>query len=231
MFRIPETTEMINIITRGKTTEDVVNEASMQGHVRANVNGRRGFFVGESLHFNAPDEELEREFGERKKALAMVNKYESLEVFVKECERVMGIWSEESVTAQDGTEISSRWNLVNTGRSCDPGRAVNYLSRGTFTYWWNFAVAIVDKLEENRLLRVASEKIRESREIEEEERCSRIRREQRRRREEQYYQEQSRRRDEEYRVQQERFYKDQYFKGNTHRQRSPIRGRRRNEYY
>ena len=39
-----------------------------------------------------------------------------------------------------------------------------------------------------------------------------------------------RRREEEYRVQQERFYKDQYFKGNTHRQRSPIR-RRRNEYY
>jgi len=36
------------------------------------------FFVGESLHFLAPDEELEREFGERKKALAMVNKYDNL---------------------------------------------------------------------------------------------------------------------------------------------------------
>ena len=36
---LPDSTEMINIITRGKTTEDVVNEDTMQGHVRAKVNG------------------------------------------------------------------------------------------------------------------------------------------------------------------------------------------------
>jgi len=142
----------------------------------------------------------------------------------------MGRWSDESVVAKDGTEISSRWNLVNTGRSCDPGRAMHMLSRSTYTCWWNIAVGIVEKLEENRLLRVASEKIRESREIEEEERCYRYRREQRLRREEDYRREQRRRREEEYRVGKERCYKDQYYKGNGHRQRSPIRSRR-NEYY
>ena len=175
MYSIPDSDVMINIITGDKTTEDVINEDTMKGHVRAKVNGRSVFFVGESLHFLAPDEEIEREFGERKKALAMVRKYESLEVYVKECEQVMGRWSEESVVAKDGTKISSRWNLVNTGRSCDPGREMHYLCRSTYTCWWNFAVRIVDKLEENRLLRVASEKIRESREIEEEERCYRYR--------------------------------------------------------
>jgi len=179
MYSIPDAEDMINTITGGKTTEDVVNEDTMQGHVRAKVNGRPVFFVGESLHFLAPDEELEREFGERKKALAMVNKYDSLKVYVKKCERVMGRCSDESVVAKDGTKISSRWNLVNTGRSCDPGRAMHMLSRSTYTCWWNFAVGIVEKLEENRLLRVASEKIRESREIEEEERCYRYCREQR----------------------------------------------------
>jgi len=45
----------------------------------------------------------------------MVNKYDRLEVYVKECERVMGRWSDESVVAKDGTEILSQWNLVNTG--------------------------------------------------------------------------------------------------------------------
>jgi len=108
MYSIPDAEEMINIITRGKMTKDVVNENTMQGHVRAKVNGRPVFFIGESLHFLAPDEELEREFGERKKALAMVNKYDSLEVYVKECERVMGRWSDESVVAKNGTKISSR---------------------------------------------------------------------------------------------------------------------------
>jgi len=39
-----------------------------------NVNGCHGFFVGESLHFLALDEEIVREFGERKKVLVMVNK-------------------------------------------------------------------------------------------------------------------------------------------------------------
>jgi len=106
MYSIPDADEMINIITGDKTTEDVINEDMMQGHVRAKVNGRPVFFVGESLHFLAPDEEIEREFGERKKALAMVNKYDSHEVYVKECERVMGRWSDESVVAKDGTEIS-----------------------------------------------------------------------------------------------------------------------------
>jgi len=161
--------------------------------------------------------------------LAMVNKYDSLEVDVKECERVMGRWSDESVVAKDGTKISSRLNLVNTGRSCDPGRAMHMLCHSTYTCWWNFAVGIVERLEENRFLRMASEKIRESREIEEEERCYRYRREQRLRREEDYRREQRRRREEEYRVLKERFYEDQYYKGNGHRQRSPIR--RRNEYY
>jgi len=37
------------------------------------------------------------------------------------------------------------------------------------------------------------------------------------------------RREEEYRAQKERFYGDEYYKGNGHRQRSPIC--RRNEYY
>ena len=46
----------------------------MQRRVRANVNGCHGFFVGESLYFLAPDQEIGREFGERKKVLVMVNK-------------------------------------------------------------------------------------------------------------------------------------------------------------
>ena len=43
MYSIPDAEEMINIITRGKTTEDVVNEDTMQGHVMAKMNGRSGF--------------------------------------------------------------------------------------------------------------------------------------------------------------------------------------------
>jgi len=45
MYSIPDADEMINIITGDKTTEDVINEDTMQGHVRAKVNGRPVFFL------------------------------------------------------------------------------------------------------------------------------------------------------------------------------------------